>query len=52
MSRIIGSLIITFALFRDAFRHDKPLSYLLLLGSLLFFALIIDVLRAIFSRSK
>ena len=49
MSRIFGSLFLTAILFRDAFRHHKPLSYLLLLGVFLFLCFIYDIIRAIIS---
>ena len=52
MSRIIGSLIISGLILRNAFSHHKPLSYLLLLGVFLFFCFIIDILRSVFSRWK
>ena len=48
MSRIFGSLFLTAILFRDAFLHHKPLSYLLLLGVFLFLCFIYDIIRAIF----
>ena len=47
MSRIFGSLFLTAILFRDAFRHHKPLSYLLLLGVFLFLCFISDIIRSI-----
>lgn len=47
MSRIFGSLFLTAILFRDAFQHSKPLSYLLLLGVFLFFCFLYDILRAL-----
>ncbi|GAA3969711.1 hypothetical protein [Hymenobacter antarcticus] len=52
MSRIFGSLLLTAILFRDAFRHHKPLSYLLLLGVFLFLCYIYDIIRAIFDWLK
>ncbi len=47
MSRIFGSLFITAILFRDAFLHHKPFSYLLLLGVFLFFCFIGDIIHSI-----
>ena len=47
MSRIFGSLFLTAILFRDAFLHHKPLSYLLLLGVFLFLCFSYDIIRAI-----
>ena len=47
MSRIFASLFMTAILFRDAFRHYKPFSYLLILGVFLFLCFIYDIIRAI-----
>ena len=47
MSRIFGSLFLTAILFRDAFLHHKPLSYLLLLGVFLFFCFLYDIIRSL-----
>ena len=47
MSRIFGSLFLTAILFRDAFRHHKPLSYLLLLGVFLLLCFIYDIIRSV-----
>ena len=47
MSRIFGSLFLTAILFRDAFRHHKPLSYLLLLGVFLFLCFLYDIIRSV-----
>ena len=47
MSRIFGSLFLTAILFRDAFRHHKPLSYLLLFGVFLFLCFLYDIIRTI-----
>ena len=52
MSRIFGSLFLTAILFRDAFMHHKPLSYLLLLGVFLFLCFVYDILRAIVNWLK
>ena len=52
MSRIFGSLFLTAILFRDAFRHHKPLSYLLLLGVFLFLCFLYDIIRAVFDWLK
>ena len=52
MSRIFGSLFLTAILFRDAFRHHKPLSYLLLLGVFLFLCFIYDIIRAVIDWMK
>ena len=47
MSRIFGSLFLPAILFRDAFLHHKPLSYLLLLGVVLFFCFLYDIIRSL-----
>ena len=47
MSRIFGSLFLTAILFRDAFLHHKPFSYLLLLGAVLFFCFLYDIIRSL-----
>ena len=52
MSRIFGSLFMTAILFRDAFRHHKPLSYLLVLGVFLFLCFIYDIIRAVIDWMK
>ena len=51
-SRIVASLFVTGILFRDAFQHHKPLSYLLLLGVFLFLCFLYDIVRAIFDIFK
>ena len=52
MSRIFGSLFMTAILFRDAFRHHKPMSYLLVLGVFLLLCFIYDIIRAVFGWLK
>ena len=47
MTRIFGSLFLTAILFRDAFLHYKPFSYLLLLGAVLFFCFLFDIIRSL-----